>query len=439
MATQPAATETAGEDEAAPPATTIASLPHALLARVLARVPVDTRLRCCEVSAGWGAFLASERSLWTALDLSPTSGVTHVVTDALLHAAAAKAGGALTSLDVSFRLGECISREAVLAVMTANADSLLEVRSGMTFTEGDFERLLRAAPRLRLLVADAAFDADYAAHMLRNEEVFQPLRVIKLTVWADEADGAALQALAAALAVHAAPLGCIFFHKAALDVHDALDALVDAALTNRLSACTFDVCRLSPACVPPLVRLLGGALTSLTIHNGSWQLLDTPTAALLGRALRTHSTLDKLVLSCVDLWRDAAAATMLLTSLVAHRSLRELDVSFNDATEHAAACAGTVLHALVAANTPALQTLNVSYCNLGDVGLRPLFEALPRNTHLRSMFVNINDMREAFARDVLLPAVRANTSLTKLEAAQYNILLESARKAERIVAQRSAR
>jgi hypothetical protein len=58
----------------------------------LARVPVDTRLRCCEVSAGWNDFLASELSLWTALDLSDTSGVTHKVTNALLRAAAANSG-----------------------------------------------------------------------------------------------------------------------------------------------------------------------------------------------------------------------------------------------------------------------------------------------------------------------------------------------------------
>jgi hypothetical protein len=108
MAAQPAAADVAGEDEAAPPATTIASLSRALLARVLARVPVDTRLRCCEVSAGWNDFLASELSLWTALDLSDTSGVTHKVTNALLRAAAAKAGGALTALNVpSFGVGSC--------------------------------------------------------------------------------------------------------------------------------------------------------------------------------------------------------------------------------------------------------------------------------------------------------------------------------------------
>jgi hypothetical protein len=420
MATQ--STAAADVADEAPPATTIASLPHELLARVLARVPVDTRLRCCEVSAGWCDFLASERSLWTALDFSPSSGVTHRVTDALLRAAAAKAGGALTSLDLPFRMGASVSHKELLEVVTVNADSLLEARAlALTFFEDDVERLLRAAPRLRLLVADVECNMDDAARMLRNEGLFQPLRVRKLNVWPEEHDVAALQALAAALAVHAAPVECIVFEKTALDAPDVLDALVDAAVVNGLSTCTFDFCCLSPASVPSLVRLLGsgGALTSLNIIDSDphfqGELLDTPAAVLLGGALRTHSTFEELALITTDLWCDADAATILLTSLVAHPTLRKLDVSLNNAAEHGA-CAGTALFALVAANAPALTELDVSYCHLGDEGLRPLFEALPRNRHLRTLTCHNNDMSEAFAHDVLLPAMRANTSLTTLEA-----------------------
>jgi hypothetical protein len=58
----------------------------------------------------------------------------------------------------------------------------------------------------------------------------------------------------------------------------------------------------------------------------------------------------------------------------------------------------------------------VSWSRFGDVGLRPLFDALPANTHLRTLNVAGNDMSEAFARDVLLPAVRANGCLCKLVA-----------------------
>ncbi len=48
--------------------------------------------------------------------------------------------------------------------------------------------------------------------------------------------------------------------------------------------------------------------------------------------------------------------------------------------------------------------------------MRPLVAALRGNTHLCVLTCTRNDMSDAFARKVLLPAVRANTSLTKLEA-----------------------
>jgi hypothetical protein len=100
-----------------------AGLPHALFLLILALLPVDTRLRCAEVCRGWRAALA-ERSLWLRLALSPESGVARRVTDALLRAAAARAGGGLLSLAVV----DCpaITRDALLAVATANAATLLE-------------------------------------------------------------------------------------------------------------------------------------------------------------------------------------------------------------------------------------------------------------------------------------------------------------------------
>jgi hypothetical protein len=102
-----------------------ARLPHALFLLILALLPVDTRLRCAEVCRGWRAALA-ERSLWLRLALSPESGVTRAmpaITEALLRAAVARAGGGLLSLAVV----DCpaITRDALLAVATANAATLL--------------------------------------------------------------------------------------------------------------------------------------------------------------------------------------------------------------------------------------------------------------------------------------------------------------------------
>jgi hypothetical protein len=430
--------------DAAPSATTIASLPHALLARVFARLPVDARLRASEVCRGWRHVLATERSLWTALDLSRSSGVACRVTNALLRTAAAKAGGALTALDVHGRNG--IRYDTLLAVVTANAGALEELRTDRASFRGEVgseavEALLRAAPRLRAFVTDLYCDAEEAPHVLANDGVFTPLRITRLLVsnghWEEESDDEAVRAFAASLAAYATPLKYLSFQQTLVDAADALDAVLDGALANRVQSLCLEMCNMSLASVPSLVRLLnGGALTSLSMMHFYEQLLDAPAAALLGGALRTHTTIKHVTLCDVDLWRDAGAAITLLNALVAHPSLRGLQLQFNRVDAAHAACIGAALFALVAANAPALSQLDISVCNLGDAGLRPLFDALPRNTHLRALECQRNDMSEAFARDVLLPAVHANTSLNWLTTMVGAHEWDSTRKAEDIVRQR---
>jgi hypothetical protein len=98
------------------------------------------------------------------------------------------------------------------------------------------------------------------------------------------------------------------------------------------------------------------------------------------------------------------------------------------------AFAGAALGALLAANAPALRELDVSCCHLGDAGMGPLLQALPRNTHLRELTCGSNDMSDAFARDVLLPAVRANGSLrTLVMHVIFEPQLDAAREAEDVV------
>ena len=104
----------------------------------------------------------------------------------------------------------------------------------------------------------------------------------------------------------------------------------------------------------------------------------------------------------------------MMRALTGHPHLRELDLSDNSPWEAEQSIAGAALGALVAADSPALQVLIVRYAELGDAGLAPLFEALPRNSHLRELQCCFTGPSEAFARDVALPAVRANTSLREL-------------------------
>ncbi len=234
-------------------------------------------------------------------------------------------------------------------------------------------------------------------------------------------------------------MGC-----AALASPAALDAVVDACLARRLTTVELGHADLSTASVPALARLLGGgALTHLGVYGARPLLLDAPAAALLGSALRANATLTSLTLWAVQLWRDPGAGAALLGALTAHASLKMLRLDLNRARYFDDVQRGavfTALGALVAADTPALRELHICGCGLADVGLGPLVDALPRNRHLLTLNCCHNDMSEAFARDRLLPAVRANTSLRELSggAGHGEAGLPSAAAAAELVRQRSA-
>jgi hypothetical protein len=434
---------------AEPAALTLTDLPRALALYLFSLLPVDARACAACVCRGW-RHVTSEPSLWMRLDLSRSSGVAVRVTDAVLAGAAAKARGQLAALDVL----DCarVSFEALLAVVQANGGALRELRVGasiagarVSLNTDRVERLRQAAPLLTAFHADvrvgvaAGVSVADARRMLRNEPPFQPLRLHALSVrFPDDADEASVLTLAADLAAHAS-LQRVELHRAPLHTLAALDAVVYAALARQLKSLQFLVCRLSPASAPALARLLGGAtLTELQISQPE-QLLDAMSMALLGAALRANSTLTSLFLChLAHFWGDVDAAAALLSALTGHASLRTLMLFNNrvDAAHNTAA--GAALGALVAANTPALMELRMSLCNLGDAGLRPLFEALPANTHLRALDVALNGMSEAFARDLLLPAVRANTSLQTLRAASLQGANYSLHQAEALVAERAA-
>jgi hypothetical protein len=424
-----------------------AALPPVLALKTFAALPADTRLRCAEVCTAWCAAVA-ERSLWTRLDLSRMSGVTHRVTPALLRAAVAKAGGALTALDVSDVWQPLHNDGALRDVLSANAGTLRELHclrgheARLYLSVPDLEALLSAAPQLRVCQADVAVckDVDEARRALRNEGVFGPLRVHAAELDLFNAGNATALPLLADVAAHAS-LTELALMDAADENPMVLDAFVDAALSlPLLHTIKLFNRRLSPASVPALARLLGSrTLTELNIQNGYRALWDAPAAALLGDALRANTTLTTLALCETRLWSDHDAAAALLGALLGHTSLRQLGVTCNGRpSDEDRLHAGALLGALVAANSPALKALSVSGCYLSDTGLRPLFEALPGNSHLRTLDCSINRISAAFAADVLLPAVRANTSLrTLITHADYEQQSDAAREAMALVARRS--
>jgi hypothetical protein len=417
-------------------------LPLSVVLHIFSLLPVDVRMRCAEVCRGWRSVL-SERSLWTHLDFSPTSGVpllADAAMEALLRAAVARARGGLQSLDVY----ECTFDDDVLRrLVAANAGTLTRLRVGgsgfVGMSNAAMEALLRAAgPRLVSLEADldcTSFASARAA--LRGEPPFTPaLRVASLCVADAAGDPDALAALAADVAAHEA-LSTIAVNAVALDTDTKLDAVVDAALARRMHGVLFFLCSLPPTCAPALARLVrGGALASLCVCGGDDaphppQLLDDAAAGVLAPALRASTSLLRLSLDAVGLWHAEGGARALCAALCGHVSLRELELRYNSARAAGrGALAGECLAAIVAANAPALARLDVSECDLGDDGLRPLFAALAHNSHLRKLDCSSNNMSEACARDALLPAVRANGSLRTLK---LELRWPAARLAEELV------
>jgi hypothetical protein len=388
-------------------------------------LPADCRLLCAAVCRGWRAVL-SDRSLWTRLNLSAASDITRAVTDALLRAAAARAGGQLQILDVT----GCreINLDSLCAVLAANAGALRELHAvGATTSQAtlglastEVEPLLRAAPLLLALHTKLyANESAGVRRMLHNEPPFGPLRATHLDVGgAMAADD--VVAVAGDLPAHAS-LKSVRFIAVSLASAAALDAVVDAALACRLThLCVCGDCGLSPASVPALARLLGGdALTSLDISglDTDVDFLDAQAATLMGAALRANRTLATLRFACVQFWRRPAAAAALLVALTAHTSLQTLVLCSNGTNGLAGhEAAYDALGALMAANAPALQELDLRGCDLGDAALAPLVDALASNTHLLKLLCGSNRLSADFARDRLLPAVRANASLRKLGA-----------------------
>ena len=425
-----------------------ASLPHAVALHIFACVPADARARAALVCRAWRDAV-TEPSAWARLDLLPTSGVTIALTDAVLRGAAARAQGQLSAI----LLQSCdeLSYAALLEVVTAHAGSLRELtcwsgtgRTGAIIrTVEEVEALARAAPQLRVLHADVHTSVTDAAHLLRNDP---PLRLRNLQIFgADEGEPAVdadVLTVAAAVLRHAS-LRRLRLNDVSLRTPAVLDALAAAVTACALPTLWLVGCGLSPASVSALVRMLRGGLKSLELDNNDELLLDAPAAMQLADTIAAHRKLLYLRLTNMRFWHDANAAAALMRALTGHPSLQKLNMSCNNPPDPAAA--GAALGAQVAADAPALSELYI-HCSLllGDAGMRPLLDALAHNTHLLLLECSNTGMSEAFARDVFLPAVRANTSLRTLRAStmwgddEDGVAPPAVLEAEALVAARSA-
>jgi hypothetical protein len=66
--------------EAEPPLSALSPLPMSLVQHIFSLLPADARARAACMRRSWCATLL-EPSMWTRLNLSPSSGVTREVTD----------------------------------------------------------------------------------------------------------------------------------------------------------------------------------------------------------------------------------------------------------------------------------------------------------------------------------------------------------------------
>jgi hypothetical protein len=409
-----------------PDAATFASLPLPLACHVFLALPADARGRASCVCRAWRDMLA-DPSLWTRLVLSvkASSGLERAVR--VLHGAAGRARGEHRQLE--FLLGH-VALDALLPMLTAYAGSLREVHlqsvyASTTLSPPNVEAVVAAAPLLQVLTADYVHcQWEDAPRMLRAEPPFALLQMrgtldVHCFGGMDRVGPFAAALADAALQPALFRIGLLF---ADVEQPVVMDALVDAALARRLRALTLEFS--PPPAAAPLARLLAeGSLVAFKIRrfpqravgHDSTPLIDASGAALVADALRVNTTLTQLVLWRANLCLDMDAAGTLLGSLVDHPSLRELSITGENYYAEHCHMFGAALAALIAADAPALHILNCSANYLRDDGLTPIVQALPLNHHLRELDMSENSMSEAFARERLLPAARANTSLRELK------------------------
>lgn len=294
-----------------------------------------------------------------------------------------------------------------------------DASAGVPFSPlADIHALLAAAPGLLTCEADVACSSSEASLIFARAGRYKPLRLRRLIV--NQWEGpASVEALSLGVARHG-HVKELVLESAPLQTPCAWAAVVRAALSSKLTALCFTNFHCGPAAVPGLAAALGGgALTHLSISNDR-KLFDSPRAAAFCFAVLACPGLASLGLVDVGLWDAVDVGVSIVDSLVGHVGLAHCCLAWNKIRVDAEVSAGAALARLVGADSGALETLDISLCDAGEVGLRPLFRALKGNTRLRALCVRSNGMTPAFAKGVVLPAVRHNKSLRVFRGAFAN-------------------
>ena len=402
-----------------------------VVALLFSLLPLDARLRAREVCRGWLFFL-KDVCFWTHVDLSASCGVNpRFLSDsrlalALLRTACVRAQGSLQSVDLSgveHRVQDEWEDEPVQLVLqwldsvsAANKASLRDlVAPHMRLIVDHVTALCRALPLCRVHCF-VYCNAVEALPLLRCEPPFALLSIHELCVLGDVDGDQAVLDLASALSVYQG-MEKLTLSYVPLTTRAVVDALVDAAISAGIKDAHFEYCGLTQTALPALMRLIQSpGFERLEVWNDGRTLFEGPAIPAFCEALRKCKSLRKLELAEINLWADTAAATQLISALEELPALQKVTLTWNrtHGRPDVQRAAGECLARLIARST-SLRVLCASYSQLGETGMTPIFEALSGDSGLAELHLSDEQISVEFARDVVLPAVRANTSLRKLE------------------------
>ena len=385
------------------------SLPDEVAKKIFSGLPLDTRLRSREVSPVWCALL-EDVSLWQRLDFSKVAArrLSVAPTLGLVRAAIARAKGTLHTLNLVILTK--VSLAALVELVAENGKSLrtLTTPEALDLGAENVARLRLAAPLCELNCRVKCEGAEVVA--LLGCELVCPfyLQVHDLDTQQQQTD------FATALASRTGVME-LWLVGGNLVGGATLEGLARATVAAGVERIAFIYCRLTPMALPALTLLLRpSVLRSSSIYNADAPLFTGPDLPAFCHALRSYSSLRHIKLCNCDLWTDSADAGMVLAALAARTTPFNLGLDGNRVgkTQEEQFAAGTQLAQLITADR--LVSLELIGCNLGEAGLAPIFEALSVATRLESLKFSGDLVSREFARDVVLPAVRANISLRRL-------------------------
>jgi len=423
-------------------------LPIELVHVILRLLPLEQRLRAREVCRDWRLFL-EDGSFWTHVHLGVGCGVTPRLlnprflsdqhrSEALLRAACVRAKGGLQSVDLSgvdvkCRAGPFVPQwaQALSAANKANLRDL--VAPHMLARLAHMTLLCRALPLCRVR-GSVECNVVESLPVLRREPPFTLLTLDKLIVFGGDGEGElSVLLLASAISVYKG-MEKLHIYDVRLTVGFIVDAVVDAAIAAGIREIFFLGCRLNPPALPALTRLLQSpGFERLKISNNGWTIFEGLALPAFCETLRNSKSLTALELDGVNLWDDLEVLSELFAALEGLPTLQKLKLRRNRTDEAPRIAAslwavderldelqravGKYLARLIVRSN-SLRSLKLKDNLLGEAGMTPIFQALNGSRTLSELSLH-EGISADFTRDVVLPAVRANTSLRTLSGLQW--------------------